>query len=65
MNTEITIPKRFTHGEELVVVRRIEYERLQHHLAEVEDALAKISRGEHEYRTGRTRVIHSLADLRR
>ncbi len=33
--------------------------------AEVKDALAKIRWGEHEYRTGRTRVIHSLADLRR
>ncbi len=65
MKTEMTIPKQLTHGDELVILRRVEYERLQHQLAEVEDALAKIRRGEHEYRTGKTRVVHSLIDLRR
>ena len=59
-----TIPRQLTHGAELVVVRREDYERLQRHLAEVADALAKIRRGEQEHRAGKTRVIQSLADLR-
>jgi hypothetical protein len=33
--------------------------------AEMQDALAKIRRGEQEHRTGKTRVIQSLAELRR
>ena len=65
MRTEMAIPKQVTQGVELIVVRRIEYERLQRHLAEVEDALSKIRRGEHEYRTGKTRIVHSLGELRR
>ena len=53
-----------THGEELVVVSRREYEELQKHLAEVKDALFKIQRGEEELRIGKTRVIKSLSELR-
>lgn len=64
MNTTITIPKYVTHGEELLVVRRVEYERLQKHLVEVQDALAKIRQGEKELRTGKTRLIKSLRELR-
>ncbi len=30
-----TIPKRMTRGDELIVVRRHEYEQLQKHLTEV------------------------------
>ena len=59
------IPRRLTHGEELLVIRRRDYERLQQHVAEVEDALAKIRRGEREHRAGKTRVIASLAALHR
>ncbi|MBI3323913.1 MAG: hypothetical protein HYZ92_01355 [Candidatus Omnitrophica bacterium] len=65
MTMPVTIPKRLTHGTELVVVSRKEYERLLRHLAETQDALGKIRRGEQEYRAGKTRVIRSLADLRR
>lgn len=65
MKAVATIPKRVTRGAELVVVPRKEYERLQRHLAEMQDALAKIRRGEQEHRTGKTRVIQSLAELRR
>lgn len=64
MGRTLTIPKRMTHGEELVVVRRREYEQLHKHLAEVRDALAKIKQGEKELRQGKTRVIKSLAELR-
>ena len=64
MSSVLTIPKRMTHGEELVVVSRREYEELQKHLAEVKDALFKIQRGEEELRVGKTRVIKSLSELR-
>ncbi|MBI2118491.1 MAG: hypothetical protein HYT97_02560 [Elusimicrobia bacterium] len=60
MRSILTIPKRITHGEELIVVRRQEYERMQKHLAEVKDALAKIRQGEKELREGKTRVIKSF-----
>lgn len=64
MGNILTIPKKITRGEELIVVRRHEYEQLQKHLAELKDVLLKIRRGEKELREGKTRVIKSLADLR-
>ncbi|MEK6591033.1 MAG: hypothetical protein AABZ11_10180 [Nitrospinota bacterium] len=64
MRTTLTIPKRMTRGEELIIVRRHDYEQLQKHLAEVKDALFKIRRGEKELKEGKTRVIKSLAELR-
>lgn len=64
MGPTLTIPKRITHGEELLVVRRQEYEQLQKRLAEVRDALAKIRLGERELKEGKTRVIKSLSELR-
>jgi len=64
MGPTLTIPKSITHGEELLVVRRKEYEQLQKHLAEVKDALFKIRQGEKELREGETRVIKSLSELR-
>lgn len=64
MTTALTIPKRITHGEELIIIRRKEYEQLQEHLAEIRDALSKIRQGEKELKEGKTRVIKSLAQLR-
>ncbi len=64
MHAAITIPKAMTQGTDLVVLSRKEYERLQHHVSELEDALTKIRRGEKEYRKGKTRVIKSLSTLR-
>lgn len=64
MGVTLTIPKRITRGDELIVVRRHEYEQLQKHLAEVKDALVKIRRGEKDLKEGKTKVIKSLADLR-
>ncbi len=61
--SKITIPKRITDGEELIVIRRQEYEQLVKRLDEVKDALAKIRKGEKELREGKTRIIKSLADL--
>ena len=62
--SKVTIPKRITDGEELIVIRRQEYEYMVKHLAEVKDALVKIKRGENELRGGRTRVVKSLNELR-
>ena len=54
-----------TRGVDLIVVARQDYEQLQQRLAELHDAIAKIRRGDQEYRSGKTRVISSLAELRR
>lgn len=64
MGTMLTIPKKITRGDELIVIRRQEYEQLQKHLAEVKDALVKIRKGEKELKEGKTRMIKSLSDLR-
>ncbi len=61
----ITIPKQMTHGDELVVVRRKEYEQLRKQFLELKDAFTKIRQGEHELRNGRTRVVKSLSELHR
>ena len=60
----LTIPKNLTHGEELIVVTRREYENLQRRLVEIKDALGKIRRGERELKQGKTLAIRSLAELR-
>ncbi|MBM2835291.1 MAG: hypothetical protein HW406_2452 [Candidatus Brocadiaceae bacterium] len=62
--SKVTIPKCITDGEELIVIRRQEYEQMVKHLAEVKDALVKIKKGERELREGRTRVVKSLNELR-
>ena len=54
-----------THGEELIIISRREFERLQQRLVEVKDALAKIRRGEKELHLGKTKVLRSLADLKK
>lgn len=64
MEHTLMIPKSITHGEELIVVRRSEYEHLQKRLVEVKDALSKIKIGEKELREGKTRIIKSLSELR-
>ncbi len=62
--SKVTIPKRITDGEELIVIRRQEYEQMVKHLAEVKDTFVKIKKGEKELREGRTRVFKSLNELR-
>ena len=61
----LTIPKQFTHGVELVVISRHEYESMQKHLGEVKDALSKIRKGEKEFKNGQTRTTASLSELRK
>ena len=63
MKTAFTIPRQLTHGDELVVLSRDEYEHLRRHLAELEDTLGKIRRGEQEYRAGKTVVVRALSEL--
>ena len=54
-----------TNGDELIVVRRKEYEQLQRQLYEVRDAMAKIRRGEKEFRGGKTRItVKSLTEIK-
>ena len=60
----VTIPKNITHGDELVIVRRDEFEALKKHLAEVIEALSKIRKGEWELKRGKTRIVKSLSELR-
>jgi hypothetical protein len=62
--SKVTIPKCITSGEDLIVIRRQEYEDMLRHLAEIKDAFAKIRKGEKELREGKTRVVKSLNELR-
>ena len=64
MNLTLTIPKRMTHGDELIIVRRKEYEVLRKQFVELKDALAKIRQGDSELKNGKTRVVQSLNQLR-
>jgi hypothetical protein len=60
----IRVPKRLA-GKKVVLVDAAEYAALKRRLAEVSDALEKISRGDAAYRQGRTKTVSSLAELRR
>ena len=60
----IRIPKKLA-GKKLVLVDAAEYAALKRRLTEVSDALEKISRGDAAYRQGRTKIVSSLAELRR
>jgi phage pi2 protein 07 len=62
MGLTITIPKRITHGEELVLLRKDEYERLIRHKKEIVHALRVIAEGEKAYREGRTIKASSLKE---
>ncbi|OIO72518.1 MAG: hypothetical protein AUJ85_10115 [Elusimicrobia bacterium CG1_02_37_114] len=63
MPTTMTIPKRLTHGEELVVLTKKEYEDAIQKNKEILEVLKIIAQGEKEYRQGKTKPIHSLSDL--
>lgn len=62
MGPILTIPKRITHGEELVLLRKDEYERLIHRAEEIAQALRVIADGEKAYREGRTIKACSLKE---
>jgi diadenosine tetraphosphate (Ap4A) HIT family hydrolase len=65
MGHVLTVPKRLTHGEELVVLRKDEYERLLRQTEEMCDALKIIAEGEQAYREGRTIKASSLKEALR
>ncbi len=62
MGPTLTIPKRITHGEELVLLRKDEYERLICYKEEIAHALRVIAEGEKAYREGRTIKAASLKE---
>lgn len=62
MGPTLTIPKQMTHGEELVVLRRDEYEQLIRHTEETAEALRVIAEGEKAFREGRTIKASSLKE---
>ena len=60
----IRVPKKLA-GKRVVLVDAAEYAALKRRLAEMSDALEKISRGDAAYRQGRTKTVSSLTELRR
>jgi hypothetical protein len=60
----IRVPKKLA-GKKVVLVDAAEYAALKRRLAEVSDALEKISRGDAAYRQRRTKAVSSLAELSR
>jgi hypothetical protein len=60
----IPVPKKLA-GKKVVLVDAAEYAALKRRLAEVSDALEKISRGDAAYRQGRTKTVSSLSELGR
>jgi PHD/YefM family antitoxin component YafN of YafNO toxin-antitoxin module len=60
----IRVPKKLA-GKKVVLVEAEEYAKMKRHLAEIEDALEKITRGEAAYRRGRTKTVKALSELTR
>jgi len=58
----IRVPKKLA-GKKVVLVDAEEYAKMKRRLAEIEDALGKIARGEAAYRQGRTKIVKSLSEL--
>jgi hypothetical protein len=63
MTTTFSIPGNFTHGDDLILVRRKDYEGLNRKLAEIKHALKIIRAGEEEYRQSKIKPIKSLHEL--
>lgn len=61
--TTVTIPKRITKGEELVIVPSKDFEAFRRWQIEAKDALAKVARGRREYRQKKTIVATSPKEL--
>ena len=64
MKSMVNIPKNLTHGEDLIVIRKSEYEALRRRFKELTDAINKIRRGDKELKSGKTKIINSLAEIR-
>ena len=60
MNSRVaTISKEVSGGEELVVITRKDFELFQKWQEEINEALAKVTRGREEYRKKKTIVVSS------
>lgn len=59
----VTIPRKITRGEELVVIPRSLYEKFSQWEKELKEALAKVERGKKALREGKTYVVKSPRDL--
>ena len=64
MKSMINIPRRLTHGDDLVVIRKADYDALERQIEEYKEAIGKIKRGERELKNGKTKIVNSLAELR-
>jgi hypothetical protein len=60
----IRVPKKLG-GRRVVLVDAEAYAKMTRRLAEIEDTLQKIARGDAAYRQGRTKTVRSLSELRR
>jgi len=59
-----TIPKKVSGGDELVVIKRGDFEVFKKWQGEVSDALAKVKRGREEYKKRKTMVTPSPRKFR-
>ena len=64
MKSMVSIPKNLTHGEDLIVIRKVDFDSLRRRFRELMDAFHKIKRGEKELKNGKTKIVNSLADIR-
>ena len=64
MKSLINIPHQLTHGDDLVVIRKSDYEALERQVEEFKNVIGKIKRGERELKNGKTKIISSLSKLR-
>jgi len=60
----VRVPKKLG-GKKVVLVEVEEYAKMKRRLAEIEDTLEKVARGEAAYRQGRTKTVKSLSELGR
>lgn len=60
----VHVPKKLG-GKKVVLVEAEEYAKMKRRLAEIEDTLEKIARGEAAYPQGRTKTVKSLSELGR
>ena len=63
MKLMVNIPKDLTQGEDLIVLRKSEFDDLRRRFKELTDAFSKIKRGEKEFKDGKTKIISSLAEI--
>ncbi len=64
MKAMINIPHGLTHGDDLVVIRKADYDALNRKIEEFKDVIKKIQRGEKEFKNGKTKIVNSLTELR-